>query len=175
MTASRRQRDAAAPKREAKRTSFAIRNTHCTLFAIFAVLSAYLVYASSFPGPGPGEPAPLWPYACVLLGLAFGGVSISACFDMDEHGYGIGWLLGCDGLLAFVHFWVWLGYHSAYASNEDPHPYPSIWLCYLTLCACANAVFCRLFMPAHRDKSGAKIETLHEHDEEAAMLGAGSS
>ncbi|KAK5689334.1 hypothetical protein LTR17_026333 [Elasticomyces elasticus] len=88
MTATKKQRDAAAPKREAKRTSFATRNTHCTLFAISAVLSAYLVYASSLPGPKPGEPAPLWPYACVLLGVAFGGVSVSACINMDEHGYG---------------------------------------------------------------------------------------
>ncbi|KAK5686351.1 hypothetical protein LTS10_002469 [Elasticomyces elasticus] len=166
---------AVAAKRKPSWTASAIRNLHCAIFTTCALLSAYLAYGSISSGPKPGEPAPLWPYAATLLALGLCGMLISACVYMDDRSDGIGWLLGCDCFLGFVHLWVWLGYALAYTSDEDPHPYPSIWLCCLAVCACVNVVICWLFMPTNDDEHEARTKTLCAHDEEAAMLGAGSS
>ncbi|KAK4891957.1 hypothetical protein LTR27_009484 [Elasticomyces elasticus] len=147
---------AAASEKQLAWTTTAVRNFHITVFAISAILGAYLVYASTFPPPKDGEPAPLWPYEGVLLAFLLVGATVNISIYMDEHKMEnpLVWLLACDVVLSLLHFFVWVGYGSAYSWGfEEVHPYPSIWLCYLVVGAFANAVILAAFMPVELNDS----------------------
>ncbi|KAK5740206.1 hypothetical protein LTR17_004705 [Elasticomyces elasticus] len=116
MTANKAPQAAASEKQLAWTTT-AVRNFHITVFAISAILGAYLVYASSFPPPKDGEPAPLWPYEGVLLAFLLVGATVNISLYMDKHKMEspLVWLLACDVVLSLLHFFVWVGYGSAYS------------------------------------------------------------
>ncbi|KAK5689335.1 hypothetical protein LTR17_026334 [Elasticomyces elasticus] len=154
MTANKAPQAAASEKQLAWTTT-AVRNFHITVFAISAILGAYLVYASSFPPPKDGEPAPLWPYEGVLLAFLLVGATVNISIYIDKHKMEspLVWLLACDVVLSLLHFFIWLIYGLNYSWGlEEVHPYPSIWLCYLVVGASANAVILAAFMPVELDK-----------------------
>ncbi|KAK3641760.1 hypothetical protein LTR56_011085 [Elasticomyces elasticus] len=147
---------AAACEQPSSWTTIAVRNFHITVFAISAILGAYLVYASSFPSPKDGEPAPLWPYAGVLLAFLLVGATVNISIYMDKHKMEnpLVWLIMCNVVLGVLHLFVGVGYGSHYSWGlEEVHSYPSIWLCYFVVGASANAVILAAFMPVQSDKS----------------------
>ncbi|KAK5721648.1 hypothetical protein LTR15_006239 [Elasticomyces elasticus] len=157
MTSNKAPKVAASEERSSW-TITAVRNFHIIIFAISAVLGAYLVYTSSFPASEDGEPAPLWPYEGILLAFLLVGTTISIGIYMDEHKMNdpLAYMLIFDGALAFAHFFIWLFYGLNYSwDTKEVHPYPSIWLCYLVVGACTNIIFLAAFMPITSNMSEA--------------------
>ncbi|KAK4891960.1 hypothetical protein LTR27_009487 [Elasticomyces elasticus] len=109
--------------------------------------------------PRENNAAPYWPYLSALLATILSGCNLGLTRHLN-HSLGkrhaetlVVWLWVPALWLAAAHLGAWVWYTLNDISTTKAYTFPSIWCCYLTLCAFLNMIICIAFAPTglHED------------------------